>query len=497
MREFVSGTQMKQLDRYTIQEIGIPSLVLMERAARSVYDTMIKERLPLKKVLVLCGSGNNGADGVALARMLHLSNISVDVEILGNPSHFTMEMKQQIEIAKKYQVAFVKNKSLSEYTTIVDAIFGVGLDREVGGGYKEKIKEINQADAKVVAVDIPSGIDSATGKVLGCAVCADWTVSFAYEKLGTVFYEGAEYAGNVRVADIGIVKMPEICFPISTYTFEEKDLKEKLFRRESGNKGTFGKVLLIAGNEMTSGATLLSASSALHTGAGMVKVHTRKENRAILPVQLPEAMYCFYGKKEIKSEALAESLEWADVVGIGPGLGTNKQAEALLEFVLKYSKRPLVIDADGLNLLKSKLDLLEKYEYPVIMTPHLGEFSRLSGLSIKDWKQQPIELTNELAHRYNVTLVCKDARTVIADGGQNVYVNTTGNSGMATAGSGDVLTGILLGLLAQGYAPLDAAVMGVCVHGLAGDEAAKEKGKYAMVAGDLITYTGDVLKKRG
>ena len=275
MREFVSGTQMKQLDRYTIQEIGIPSLVLMERAARSVYDTMIKERLPLKKVLVLCGSGNNGADGVALARMLHLSNISVDVEILGNPSHFTTEMKQQIEIAKKYQVAFVKNKSLSEYTTIVDAIFGVGLDREVGGGYKEKIKEINQADAKVVAVDIPSGIDSATGKVLGCAVCADWTVSFAYEKLGTVFYEGAEYAGNVRVADIGIVKMPEICFPISTYTFEEKDLKEKLFRRESGNKGTFGKVLLIAGNEMTSGAALLSASSVLHTGAGMVKVHTR------------------------------------------------------------------------------------------------------------------------------------------------------------------------------------------------------------------------------
>ena len=495
MREFVSGTQMKQLDRYTIQEIGIPSLVLMERAARSVYDTMIKERLPLKKVLVLCGSGNNGADGVALARMLHLSNISVDVEILGNPSHFTTEMKQQIEIAKKYQVAFVKNKSLSEYTTIVDAIFGVGLDREVGGGYKEKIKEINQADAKVVAVDIPSGIDSATGKVLGCAVCADWTVSFAYEKLGTVFYEGAEYAGNVRVADIGIVKMPEICFPISTYTFEEKDLKEKLFRRESGNKGTFGKVLLIAGNEMTSGAALLSASSALHTGVGMVKVHTRKENRAILPVQLPEAMYCFYGKKEIKSEALAESLEWADVVGIGPGLGTNKQAEELLEFVLKYSKRPLVIDADGLNLLKSKLDLLEKYEYPVIMTPHLGEFSRLSGLSIKEWKQQPIELTNKLAHFYNVTLVCKDARTVIADGGQNVYVNTTGNSGMATAGSGDVLTGILAGLLAQKVDPSDAALLGMWIHGRAGDLAMEQEGVYGLLARHLLEYLPCAMKK--
>ena len=177
----------------------------------------------------------------------------------------------------------------------------------------------------------------------------------------------------------------------------------------------------------------------------------------------------------------------------------NKQTgRRTVRICLKYSKRPLVIDADGLNLLKSKLDLLEKYEYPVIMTPHLGEFSRLSGLSIKEWKQQPIELTNKLAHFYNVTLVCKDARTVIADGGQNVYVNTTGNSGMATAGSGDVLTGIFTRICwLKAMLLLDAAVMGVCVHGLAGDEAAKEKGKYAMVAGDLITYTGDVLKKRG
>lgn len=497
MRELVSGTQMKQLDGYTIQEIGIPSLVLMERAARSVYDAMIKEKLPLNKVLILCGSGNNGADGVALGRMLHLSNISVEVEILGNPSHFTAEMKQQIEIAKKYQVTFVKNKSLSEYTTIVDAIFGVGLDRKVGGKYKEKIEQINQTDAKVVAVDIPSGIDSKTGKVLGCAVCADWTISFAYEKLGTVFYPGADYAGTVIVADIGIIKMPEIKVPISVYTCENADLDKRLSRKEDGNKGTFGKILLIAGNETTSGAAFLSAASALHTGAGMVKVHTRKENRAILPIRLPEAMYCFYDKKDIKSKALAESLEWADVVGIGPGLGTNKQAEALLEFVLKNSKRPLVIDADGLNLLKSKLDLLEQYEYPVIMTPHLGELSRLTGVTVEDWKQQPVELTNKLAHFYKTVLVCKDARTVIADGNQNVYVNTTGNSGMATAGSGDVLTGIILGMLAQGYQPLEAAVIGVCIHGLAGDEAAKEKGKYAMLAGDLITRIGSVLKKRG
>lgn len=497
MKELVSGVQMKQLDEYTIQKIGIPSLVLMERAARSVYDKMMEEKLPMKKVLVLCGSGNNGADGVALARMLHLSNISVEVEILGNPSHFTQEMKQQIEIAKKYHVAFVKNKSLSEYTTIVDSIFGVGLDREVGGIYKEKIEEINQTSACIVAIDIPSGIDSKTGKILGVAVCADWTVSFAYEKLGTIFYPGASYAGNVTVADIGIVKTPEIQFPVSTYAYEEKDLEKKLFRREDGNKGTFGKILLIAGNETTSGAAFLSASSALHAGAGMIKVHTRKENRAILPVRLPEAMYCFYGKKEIKSEALAESLQWADAVGIGPGLGTSKQAKELLTFVLENSKKPLVIDADGLNLLKDNLDLLEKYEYPVIMTPHLGEFSRFTGCSIDKWKQEPIELTNKIAHFYHTTLVCKDARTVIADGKSEVYVNTTGNSGMATAGSGDVLTGVILGLLAQGYSPLDAAAMGVYLHGLAGDEAAKEKGKYAMLAGDIITYVGNVLKKRG
>ena len=355
-----------------------------------------------------------------------------------------------------------------------------GLFSKKGDAGKDGMSSF-QALATAIAAQVGTGniAGAATAIAVGGPGAIFWMWISAFLGMSTIFAEAVMAQKFKQVSDDGTVTGGPVYYIRGAF------------------KGTFGKVLLIAGNEMTSGAALLSASSALHTGVGMVKVHTRKENRAILPVQLPEAMYCFYGKKEIKSEALAESLEWADVVGIGPGLGTNKQAEALLEFVLKYSKRPLVIDADGLNLLKSKLDLLEKYEYPVIMTPHLGEFSRLSGLSIKDWKQQPIELTNELAHRYNVTLVCKDARTVIADGGQNVYVNTTGNSGMATAGSGDVLTGILLGLLAQGYAPLDAAVMGVCVHGLAGDEAAKEKGKYAMVAGDLITYTGDVLKKRG
>ena len=247
MQNLVTAQEMKAADKRTSEQFGIDSLVLMERAALSAKEILSKQFPRANRFLFFCGVGNNGGDGLAIARLLHLQGIRTWYYVAGKEERMTAETAGQLRTAEYYQVPRVHNLKPDEYTTIVDAIFGVGLDREVGGSYKEKIKEINQADAKVVAVDIPSGIDSATGKVLGCAVCADWTVSFAYEKLGTVFYEGAEYAGNVRVTDIGIVKMPEICFPISTYTFEEKDLKEKLFRRESGNKGTFGKVLLIAG----------------------------------------------------------------------------------------------------------------------------------------------------------------------------------------------------------------------------------------------------------
>ena len=248
MKQIVTGGQMKLLDSYTIEKMGIPSLVLMERAALSVCQALREEEFPLEKVLVLCGTGNNGADGVAVARMLHAAGVSVDICILGKKDHYTEEMRKQVDIAENYHISFVKNAVPAEYTTIVDAVFGVGLSREVGGVYRDTIEALNRSDAKVMAVDIPSGISADTGKVLGCAVKADVTVTFAYEKAGLLFYPGASYAGKIKTADIGIYMPPQNDFELSIQSCEDKDLFRIPVRKPDGNKGTFGKIFLAAGS---------------------------------------------------------------------------------------------------------------------------------------------------------------------------------------------------------------------------------------------------------
>lgn len=497
MKQIVTGGQMKLLDEYTIHEIGIPSLVLMERAALSVFQALREENFPLKRVLVLCGTGNNGADGVAVARMLHMTGVSADICILGKKDHYTEEMRKQVKIAENYHISFVKNAVPAEYTTIVDAVFGVGLSREVGGKYRDTIEALNRSGAKVMAVDIPSGISADTGKVLGCAVKADVTVTFAYEKAGLLFYPGASCAGKVRTADIGIYRLPQNDFELSIQSCEERDLCRIPARKPDGNKGTFGKIFLAAGSRDISGAAYLSACAALRAGAGMIKVHTREENRQALTTMLPEAMYSFYDDEEIRKEQIREGLAWADVIGVGPGLGTGQQAEDILYTILAEGRKPLLIDADGLNLLAGRMEVLSQYPAPVLVTPHLGEFSRISGVSVEEWKEAPLYLTKRFAGKYHLTVVCKDSRTVISDGGEEIFINTSGNSGMATAGSGDVLFGILMGFLSQGLSAREAAALGVYFHGMAGDMAAAQKGEYSMIAGDIITQTAEILKKRG
>lgn len=492
MERIVTGKEMKALDAYTIEQIGIPSLVLMERAGLSVTEAMKQEHVPLEKILVLCGSGNNGADGVVAARILHLSGYCVDVSILGNQEHFTQEMKKQIDIGKKYGLSFVNTFHLHEYTTIVDAIFGVGLSRAVSGKYKEVIESLENYKGKIVAVDIPSGICANTGEVLGCGVKADLTVTFAYKKAGLCFYPGAAYAGKIVKADIGIYEHEDFNFKEDIFASEKQDLN--VFSREpDGNKGTFGKILLIAGSKGMFGAAYLSGMSSMKTGAGMLKVCTCEENRILFSC-FPEAMLLTYWEDTEISDLLESSLSWADAIGIGPGIGISPQAEQLLEYVLLHSEKPLIIDADGLNLLKNHLDSLKAYQGPVLLTPHLGELSRFTGISPGEWKKNPLNITKTLAKELSAVLICKDARTVISTPEGTCYINLSGNDGMATAGSGDVLTGILTGLLAQGYSPVQAARLGVYLHGAAGDLAAEKLGRAAMLASDIIRFTGEILK---
>ena len=494
MELLVTGNQMTKLDTFTIQEMGVPSLVLMERAGLAVYDEMLREGFPLTRTLVLCGGGNNGADGVVIARLLFLAGYDVDVCILGNPGHFTEEMKKQIDIGKNYGISFVNTFLPNEYTTIVDAVLGVGLSREVSGKYKDAILLINDCQGKVVSVDIPSGISADTGAVLGAAVKADLTVTFGYRKAGLCFYPGAAYAGKIIVADVGIYKdkravlKPELC----ACTFQDL---QKLKRLPEGNKGSFGKIFLVAGSRDIFGAAYLSGYGAMKTGAGMLKVCTARENRQMFSC-FPEAMLQVYDENTDLEAMMKEGMDWADVYGIGPGIGTGPLAEALLEILLANGKKPLVIDADGINLLRGRKELLKNYPGGTILTPHLGEFSRLTGVSVEEWKKNPIEITGKTAEELHTVLICKDARTVIAENQEKVCINLSGNDGMATAGSGDVLTGILLSVLAQRKGELfGSACLGVYLHGVAGDLAAEKKGRAGMLAKDIAQAAASILNE--
>lgn len=503
MKYIVDGTEMKQIDAYTIQKTGIQSLVLMERAALETVKYIKKVTKKWEKILILCGTGNNGGDGIAVGRILYQKGYSVEIVCLGNLGRQTTETRVQYEIASQIGVTIKtdwKTVEWNAYQLIVDAIFGIGLTRDLSGDYIPVIEAVNHSKAKVIAVDIPSGIDAGTGKVKGTAIRADATVTFGYQKLGLVFYPGREYAGKVKVADIGFAKTSETACDLRSFYFTKKDLEKLPVRKKDGNKGTFGKVLVIAGTKNVSGAAYFSAKAAYRTGAGLVKIVTVSENRTILQTALPEALLQDYSLEDdtdkIKA-VLLENLKWADTIVIGPGLGLHKTSELILQTVLNDAEVPVVVDADAIHLLKNQEQWQKKeFSVPVILTPHLKEMSALIGKSVDEIKNDLIETAScEAGQNENLIVVLKDAVTVVSDGAEN-YINLSGNNGMATGGSGDVLTGIIAALSAQGNKPFTAASLGVYIHGLSGDISSKEKGYYGVVADDLIDNIPKVLKKR-
>lgn len=495
MRSVLNSAQMKELDRYTIQEMRVPSEVLMERAALAVVDCLEKNRKALGRTLVVCGLGNNAGDGAAIARLLHLKGYRAEIYCPGNPDKFSSDLNRQLAIARNYRVPLVNNPQWSEYTTIVDAVFGVGLNRDVTGEYAALIGKMNQAKAWKVAVDIPSGICADSGEVLGCAFQADETVTFGFLKKGLCLYPGADCAGKVHVSDIGIyekgIEMPWEY----VQAFEEKDLSLLPKRNPAGNKGTFGKVLIVAGSGQIAGAAYLCASACLHSGAGMVKIHTEQKNRQILQTLLPEALLSTYEEGHADFEKLKEDLEWCDVIAAGPGLGQGTTARGHLEFLLENSRKPLVLDADGLNLFAKNPQWKELLPSVCVFTPHLMEMSRLTGRSLDVIRQDLFHEAQEYAGNTKITCVLKDARTVIASPEGRCWLNLSGNEGMATAGSGDVLTGILAAFLTEATDPSLAAALAVYVHGKAGDVACREKGSRWMTAGDIIGGLSQVFEE--
>lgn len=520
MKYIVTGNQMKQIDQDTILRIGIPSLVLMERASLAVAEAveelaassetdMTQRGMQLsgrerakKRILCVCGTGNNGADGIAAGRILHGRGYDVTVLLAGNQEHATPENRQQQQIAAKLNVSVVSASDFipGDYDVIVDAIFGIGLGRNVEGSYKELIDRLSELDrASVVAVDIPSGIHSGTGAVMGTALAADVTVTFGYCKNGLVLYPGKSYAGKVIIADIGFSDISLERAGWDCRMLEQDDLSKLPERSADGNKGTFGRVLVIAGSEGMSGAAYFSALAAYRMGAGLVKILTVPGNRVILQTQLPEAMVAVYDPQmaEINEESFRDEIEkqcdWADAIVMGPGLGREPYVETLVESVLSHAYVPIVLDADGLNTVAEHPGLTRYFTENIIVTPHMGEMARLTGKTVAELKADAVSAARAYSSKTGAVCVMKDAATVIADKDGEVYVNGSGCSAMAKGGSGDVLTGVIGALLAQGMDIGAAAVYGVYLHGLAGERAACRQNSRSLLAHEIADALQEIL----
>ena len=485
MRYLPNGTQMSQADRFTIQETGIPSLVLMERAALKTVEMMHTRGIDTSRPLIVCGSGNNGGDGFAIARLLAEEGAAPRILFAGKESSLSEECRIQKQIAENLGIGIITEIPEEEYTVIIDAVFGVGLSREISGRYADIIAWMNEQDCCKVAVDIPSGVSSATGKILGIAFHADLTVAMACVKAGCEMYPGKNYAGETVAVPIGIdpeffASDEDVCI-----TYDRRDIPELLPERKAdSHKGSYGKVLMITGSSGMAGAAYLSARAAYAVGAGLVQIYTAEENRAVLQQLLPEAIIsCYQGYDE---DELARLLDWADVVCIGCGLGTGETSGRILEGTLRKVNVPCIIDADGLNLLSRKMDLLEAMHSPVILTPHMKEMSRLTGYPISGLSDRRLEIIQEFTEKYPAVCVLKDSRTFVKEKGRHPFFNLAGNSAMAKAGSGDVLAGVITGLSAQGMQAYESASLGVFLHACGGDAAKEAKGSYSVLARDLI-----------
>ena len=496
MQLWVNAAQMKAADQYTIQKLGVPSLELMEHAAQACVQVLEDEKVDLSHVCVVCGSGNNGGDGFAIARILQNNRYSVETFCVGNPEHYTEETQEQMhrlqECGGKITYGMPQEDS---YSVVIDAVFGVGLSRKVEGRYRQVIEQMNRMRGTKFAVDIPSGLSATTGCILGCAFKADYTVTFQLKKIGLELSQGRTMAGRVIVPDIGI-STDSICEDQEIVRTAGKDIYRKMLpdRPEDSNKGTYGRLLVIAGSKGMAGAAYLNAHAAYMTGAGLVRIYTSSDNREILQTLLPEAIVTTY--EEYNKEELLSLLTWADSVCIGSGLGMSRLSEKILKTVIEYVKVPCLIDADGLNLLAENKNYLNQMaERRFVITPHMKEMSRLTGTPVEELKADRIQILKDFISRYRITCVLKDSRTLIASEEKGMRMNLTGNSAMAKAGSGDVLAGVISGWMVQEKEAEDAAELGTYIHGLSGDLAKFEKGVYSVMARDLIEYISKALMK--
>jgi len=509
--KLASAAQMRELDRQAIEEIGLPSIDLMERAAEGVALAALGYLPRPKKeaAAVFCGSGNNGGDGIAAGRMLREKGVDVRVFLVGSREKMTADAREEERRLTESGGALVafdpEDREQADWVNrcqvIIDAVFGVGLSRNIlpESVYARAIDLMNGAPAPVVAADIASGVAADSGAVLGCAVRADRTITFTLPKIGQFVGDGAMYSGEVTVWDIGIpeeLTQKTVC---SVQTMEEELAAECLpVRKADGHKGDFGKLLVVGGAVGYTGAPYLTASAAVRTGCGLVFLGVPESIWQVEAVKCTSAMpFPLSENSGMLSDSalqeIEEKLTGCHVLALGPGLGRSQQVTQLVCELLERTQQPVVLDADGINALAEHMDVLDSRRGRVtILTPHDGEFARLGGdLSRGD----RVGAARDFAMRHGCVLVLKGHRTVVATPEGNVLVNTTGNSGLAKGGSGDVLTGVIASLLAQGATAMQAAALGVWLHGCAGDTAADWLTEYCVTPEDVIAALPEGIRR--
>ncbi|KXG74457.1 bifunctional ADP-dependent NAD(P)H-hydrate dehydratase/NAD(P)H-hydrate epimerase [Thermotalea metallivorans] len=501
----VDGIEMKKLDRKAMEEYGIPGVILMEHAGMAVTEEILKDlaHQENKEIVIVCGTGNNGGDGVVAARHLHQKGFPVKVRIIGDIARISEDAKINCDILKKLRVDIKTiidfkdvpklSEELSRCGVIVDAIFGTGLNKEVQGLTREVILAVNRTNTYVLSIDIPSGVRASDGHICGIAVKADKTVVLQLPKIGNIQFPGADYAGEMVVKDIGIPHeaIEKSNFPINLIT---ADMVQAILpqRRKDTHKGNYGKAYIVAGSTGMTGAAMLTCEAVLRSGAGLLKVAIPQSLNNIMEVRLTEAITVplpelkkgVVGISDI--EKIIKTMQESDVIAVGPGSGQTRELEEVLRNIFEAATIPIVLDADALNALAHRQEILKLIKSAAVLTPHTGEMSRLTNIPVEEINRNRIQIALEFAKKWNVILILKGARTIVASPDGKVFVNTTGNPGMATAGSGDVLTGIVTGLLAQGIQPIKAAIAAVYLHGVAGDRAAARLGEYGLIAGDIV-----------
>jgi ADP-dependent NAD(P)H-hydrate dehydratase / NAD(P)H-hydrate epimerase len=517
----VTADEMRNIDRKTIEEYGVPGVVLMERAGlavalriRELFGKNKERRARSKegnyrKVIVLAGSGNNGGDGFVVARNLHKAGWDVKVFLTSKPENLKGDALIQYKTAAKSGVTISPVEELlthhssliTRHSVFVDALLGTGLSKNIAGMLSEIIRVVNNVNVPIVSVDIPSGISSDNGQIMGQAIRADYTITFGLPKRGHLLYPGAEHAGKLFIEDIGFPEELLRSDRLNVELLTNEEVSSLLpQRRRYSNKGDYGHVLVVAGSRGKTGAALMAAKACLRSGAGLVTIGVPESLANIFQSRVTEEMTLTLpdmGDGTLSEKAAGAILDFlkekADVLAIGPGIGVTAEIRRLIKILIQHSTAPLVIDADGINSLQGERALFSKSKVPIILTPHPGEMARLlsnkpgkTTVKITDIEKDRINVALSFAEKTGTHVVLKGVPTIIAEPSKRAYVNSTGNPGMATAGTGDVLTGMISGFLGQGLKALDASILGVYMHGLAGDIAATEKGAYSLIATDII-----------